>query len=211
MSTASLPSDEPMVDLLRQHGPTSIAQLAESLEVTATAVRQRLGRLMAAGLVARETVRHGRGRPVHVYQLTPKAMAQQGSNFADLAVALWREIAAMEPGEVRTRLLQRVFARLSEQYRHELAGETLPEKLKSLRWMLRERGIAFDVVPDEGLPILSTHQCPYPGLADEDPSICEMERELFSKIVGEHLTLTHCRATGDACCSFVPQGCGTSS
>ncbi len=205
MTTSTLPNDEPALEVLRKQPQATIAQISRKLGVTATAVRQRLTRLMAAGLVDRDTVRHGRGRPVHLYKLTPRGRARQGSNFADLAGALWREIANVEPSEIRLPLLRRVLTRLSEQYRDELDGETLPEKLAGLRGLLRERGIAFDLDPSEALPILSTSQCPYPGLADDDPSICEWEREMFSKIVGQPLALSQCRAHGDACCQFVPQ------
>ena len=64
--------------------------------VTATAVRQRLQRLMAEGLIERHTERKGRGRPNHRYSLTEKGERSAGTNFSDLAVVLWEEIKAVD-------------------------------------------------------------------------------------------------------------------
>ena len=49
-------SDSVLVELLRTNGKTGVGELASSLQVTATAVRQRLERLMREGIVTREVV-----------------------------------------------------------------------------------------------------------------------------------------------------------
>ena len=63
-------SDICILDLLRKAGPLGVNDLAQATQVTATAVRQRLVRLMAQGLIDRELTRAGRGRPSHRYGLT---------------------------------------------------------------------------------------------------------------------------------------------
>ena len=67
-----LPSDGVVSDLLREQGEMTISALASHLDVTATAVRQRLTRLMKAGHVQRKAVTEGRGRPSHRYSLTER-------------------------------------------------------------------------------------------------------------------------------------------
>ena len=62
-----LHSDGPLLEMLRVEGQIGISDLEAGLGVTATAVRQRLERLMRAGLVERSTVARGRGRPSHAY------------------------------------------------------------------------------------------------------------------------------------------------
>jgi len=49
-------SDSVLVELLRTNGKTGVGELASALRVTATAVRQRLERLMREGIVTREVV-----------------------------------------------------------------------------------------------------------------------------------------------------------
>ena len=80
------------MDLLRITGPLGVSELADAMEVTPTAVRQRLTRLLAGEVIRREPVRNGRGRPKHRYWLTDKGIRRTGSNFDDLAIALWGEV-----------------------------------------------------------------------------------------------------------------------
>ena len=61
-------SDRAILDLIRREGPLTVAALAGRLGVTATAVRNRLTRLVEAGLVERQAEAGGRGRPRHAYR-----------------------------------------------------------------------------------------------------------------------------------------------
>ena len=103
--------------LLRRNGAVTISALVAEMGVTATAVRQRLQRLMADGLIERQAERKGRGRPNHRYSLTEKGEQSAGNNFADLATVLWEEIKSVEDPEIRRGLLKRIAGRLAERYR----------------------------------------------------------------------------------------------
>jgi predicted ArsR family transcriptional regulator len=96
-----LPSDAPLLEMLRVEGRAGISELEAGLGVTATAVRQRLERLMRSALVERSTVSRGRGRPSHVYSLTDKGRRVGGDNFQDLALVLWREVRTVSDPAVR--------------------------------------------------------------------------------------------------------------
>src|SRR5688572_18509930 len=101
MSTAPETSDLQFLDLLRKHSALSVSQLIERTGVTATAVRQRLNRLLRDGLVERKAQAVPRGRPSHKYQLTELGRQSAGANFADLAVALWQEVREIKDREIR--------------------------------------------------------------------------------------------------------------
>ena len=79
-------SDEAVLDLLRERDSLGVSQLAEELAVTATAVRQRLSRLMAQGYVARHAEKAGRGRPSHRYRLTKDGYRKAGTTCP---ISLW--------------------------------------------------------------------------------------------------------------------------
>ena len=89
MSTEVVNSDVTILDLLRKMEPMGISELALATNVTATAVRQRLNRLMGQGYIERFAEKVGRGRPSHQYRLTKAGRRKTGANFADLAIALW--------------------------------------------------------------------------------------------------------------------------
>ncbi len=73
---------------LRRGGPTSPDQLAAGLGASRTGVLQQLRALEAAGLVTRQTVRHGVGRPRHLYDVTPMRRRSFPSNYDGLAAGL---------------------------------------------------------------------------------------------------------------------------
>ena len=81
MSTQTETSDKQMLDLLRRHGAVTISALVAEMGVTATAVRQRIQRLMADGLIERQTEKKGRGRPNHRYSLTEKGEQSAGTTL----------------------------------------------------------------------------------------------------------------------------------
>ena len=205
-------SDVGLLDLLRKVSPQTVNQLAEAMQVTATAVRQRLTRLMGQGLVERAVQSGGRGRPSHQYRLTDEGRRRTGANFADLAVALWQEIREIQDPEVRRGLLRRISRRLAEQYADQVRGETIEEKMESLAALFAEKRIPFEVERGQsGLPILNAVACPYPELAEQDRGICAMERLLFEEVLGEEMRLSACRLDGAGCCEFEPRGHGQGS
>lgn len=211
MTDDIIPSDIAILDLLRKAESLGISDLASVMKVTATAVRQRLTRLMAQGYIDRATTRAGRGRPSHQYRLTAKGRRKTGSNFADLAIALWQEVSAVHDIEVRRGLLQRLANRLADGYADQIAGETIDEKMESLAVLFGERKVPFTVTHVEGkLPILTALACPYPDLAEQDRTICSMEKILFSQLLGEQVSLSQCRLDGESCCTFEVRAVGTS-
>jgi DeoR family suf operon transcriptional repressor len=210
-------ADGALVDLLRVGTPLGVGDLAASLGVTATAVRQRLDRLMRTGLVERTTVPRPRGRPAHVYSLTPLGRRTGGDNFRDLAVVLWREIRGVREPSVRRGLLSRIGAAMAGMYRGEVQGDTSGDRLRSVAAILQSREISCDVaVPQAdpraelagGLPVLTSYACPYPDLAEQDRGICAAERLMLQDLVGAPVALSDCRLDGGTCCRFTVGAAG---
>jgi predicted ArsR family transcriptional regulator len=197
-------NEQAVLDLIRYQGPASVAQLCDYLQVTATAVRQRLSTLVAAGLLERVVVRQERGRPVHQYQLTREGMAAMGDNLADLAEALWLEVIHIADPQTRQSVIQGVLGRLTEKYRDQIAGRTLTERLQSIAELFRRRRIPFVVEADDRQATLRIAGCPYPQLSDHSEEICQLEQQLVVRLLNEPLALSHCTcdATGGQCCTF---------
>ncbi len=196
--------DLQLIESLRL-APMSISQLGEALDVSANAVRQRLNRLMAAGLISRKTQSEGRGRPHHQYQLTEAGHRTAGDNFPDLAKALWQEIDAIEDPKVRQTLLTGAMRRLLDSYELEVVGETVEDRLVSIQKFFDDRGVPIVIEKnnsDDNLPVLRVLECPYPGLDDQDNHFCELEKQLFAKVIGSPVRLCQCQKDGDSCCSF---------
>lgn len=199
--------DLQLIESLRL-APKSISELGEALDVSANAVRQRLNRLMAADLISRQTRVEGRGRPHHQYELTNSGRRTAGDNLPDLAKALWREIEAIEDPKIRQALLTGAMRRLLESYESEVVGQTIEDRLVSIQKFFDDRGVPISIERNDGdgqptgLPTLRVLECPYPDIDDPDNHFCELEKQLFAKVVGSPVSLCQCRKDGDSCCSF---------
>jgi len=202
MAEAFISSDVAILDHLRKRRAMSVVELSAEMQVTATAVRQRLTRLLAQGYIERTAERAGRGRPSHAYRLTAKGRRKAGSNFTDLAMVLWQELRAIKDPEIRRGLLARVSQRLVESYAGRVKGATTADRMQSLAELFVQREIPFEASVEGGLPVLTAHACPYPELAEQDKSICAMERMMFSELLGEDVHLEQWRLDGAPCCTF---------
>jgi predicted ArsR family transcriptional regulator len=198
-------SDRALLDLIRRSGPVTVVEMTASLGVTGTAIRNRLARLIAAGLVERQAEHKGRGRPRHTYQVSVEAQKRLGQNYTDLALVLWEELmSTIADRKLRRLMFLRVTDRLAEIYRGQVSGQEWEGRLVQLTNLLHDRGVEAEVARDAGgaIPILRQHSCPYYELAQADPAICALERKMFEKVLGRSLRLSQCRLDGDRFCDF---------
>lgn len=221
MSYPSETSDARILELLAERGSLGVSELSELNRVTATAVRQRLARLMDQGLVGRETARASRGRPSHRYQLTELARRQAfeaqgagetqgaakgerrpGNNFPDLALALWEEVRAIRDPDVRRGLFARLAARLTRAYGARVNGDSLDTRLEQVREVFAERRVPMEIEAHASGRQLTVVNCPYPELAERDRGVCAMEKMLLSELLETPMRLSTCRLDGHACCQF---------
>lgn len=205
---------------LRGGNMLAIGDLTEALGVTATAVRQRIDRLLASGLVERHKEVTGRGRPSYRYQLTVLGHQRAGANPGELADAMWREIVGIEDETLRERLVNGVASRLGKQFASRVQETTngtaafnemtFSQRMQKLSTVMSEQEIETDVrVVDRGqLPILDITSCPYPTLtaASENRSMCKLEEQMISEALGQRVQLSSCRLDGDDCCQFSAVG-----
>lgn len=209
-SPAARSVDRPLLDALRCHDTLGVTDLTELLGITATAVRQRLKRSIKAGLVEEVSAPYRaarRGRPRLGYRLTATGQQTAGDNFHDLATVLWQEIRGIRAPEVRRGLLGRIGKALAATYSEQVRGSTPLQRIDSVAGLLRDRGVVCSVAEEVAadgsiLPVLTSHSCPYPDLAEHDRGICAAEQTMLEDLVGESVRLTDCRLDGGDCCRF---------
>ena len=206
MKAAIDPNDRQFLNRLQRMEGGTVHEICAEIGVTATAIRQRLTRLQGQGFVTREAVRCGRGRPHHVYRITTGGLRELGDNYADLAAVLWKEMNNIEPPEVRAQVLGRVQQAMVAQYGQVVRSDSLKERFYELKTALVERGFDVEIDDSGPLPILRENNCPYLELAGSDSSICELEQEVFERVLGVEVKLTQCCLEGAHCCEFQPIG-----
>lgn len=214
MTTATPPATSPsslrreILLRLRQNGPASPDQLADQLGASRTGVLQQLRALEVAALVSRQTIRHGVGRPRHLYDVTAEAQDLFPSNYDGLASSLL--------GAVRTiggeDLLDELFAARSRQLGNRIRtrmAERLPDdapmadRVRELAVIQDEQGyIAAAEVDADGAIRLVEHNCAIFHVAKGTPAACRAELELFRDVLGVAVVRETHIAAGDRCCTY---------
>ena len=194
--------DQQFVRTLQGLGPVSVSELCDELGVTATSIRQRLARLQASGLVAREKEAHGRGRPIHRYRVTESGLRELGSNYADLAVLSWSEVSAIRHEPTREQVFASIRSKLVARFGGAGSDGSLGDRVQKLAGSLESAGLDVGVGGDDLLPVLKGCSCPYPDISSQDDSICQLEREVFAEVLGADVELTARCVDGHSCCEF---------
>jgi predicted ArsR family transcriptional regulator len=193
---------------LRLDGPSSPDQLADRLGASRTGVLQQLRALEAARLVSRQTVRHGVGRPRHLYDVTADAQDLFPSNYDALAAGLLAAIEAVGGDD----LLDQVFAarrrQLGARVREHMAEHVAPdasleERVRELAVIQADQGYLADAtIASDGRIVLTEHNCAIYNIATGSPAACQAELELFSEVLGADVVREQHIAGGDRCCSY---------
>ncbi|MER5734794.1 MULTISPECIES: metalloregulator ArsR/SmtB family transcription factor [unclassified Streptomyces] len=192
------------------HGPSTVADLAERLGLTQAAVRRHLDALVAEQVVeAREKRVYGartRGRPAKVFALTDCGRDAFDQSYDALAVEALRWIERNAGGEAAVA----AFAR----DRIEAQAEAYREAVESVEPERRAEALAKALTADgyaataRNAPVgeqLCQHHCPVAHVAEQYPQLCEAETEIFSRLLGTHVQRLATIAHGDGVCTtFIP-------
>jgi len=199
---------------LRRDGPLSPDELVSRLGISRTAVLQQLHGLETGGLVARRAVRHGVGRPRHLYEVTTAAQTAFPSSYDRLSEGLLQAIEAVGGrallNEVfRTRrdlLAARASQRLAEA---GLADAPLAERVALLARIQDELGylasaevaVGPDGTPD-GVVRLHEYNCAIHAIATSHPDACRCEIGWFRDVLGARVVRETHIAAGARSCTY---------
>ncbi|MFJ8665998.1 helix-turn-helix transcriptional regulator [Streptomyces sp. NPDC093600] len=196
------------------HGPSTVADLAQRLRLTQAAVRRHLDTLVAENVVeAREKRVYGartRGRPAKIFALTDCGRDAFDQSYDTLAVDALRWIEKSAGGGAAGEAAVAAFAR----HRLEAQAETYREAVESADPDQRTEALAKALSADgyaataRNAPVgqqLCQHHCPVAHVAEQYPQLCEAETEVFSRLLGTHVQRLATIAHGDGVCTtFIP-------
>jgi predicted ArsR family transcriptional regulator len=193
---------------LRRHGPSSMDEIGGRLAMGRAAVLQQLRALEAAGLVARQSVRHGVGRPRHRYEVTADAQGLLPTNYDGLATGVIGAIEAVGGAMLlaqvfearRTEARDRVVARMADRLP---AGAPLIDRVRELAVIQDEQGYLCEAtLSTDGSIHLAEYNCAIHHVATGHPTACLSELELFRDVLGADVVRESHIMSGDRCCSY---------
>ena len=174
---------------LRRAGPSSPHAIAAALRASRSGVAQQLRALEGAGLVSRTAVRHGVGRPRHLYDVTEDAQDLFPSNYEGLASGLIAAVIELG-GDA---LLDDVMAARSRQSGAALrdllaealpADATLPDRVRELARLQDGLGYLAEAQVDGDAIRLVQYNCAVHDIARVNRAACRAELAMFRDLLG---------------------------
>ncbi len=193
---------------LRRDGPSTPDQLAAMIGASRTGVLQQLRALEATNFVRRQTVRHGVGRPRHLYELTGDAQELFPSNYDGLAEGLLAAIGAVGGQDLIEQVFRARRRQIGERVRQRLDDRLGPDapladRVRELAVLQDEQGYLADAVLQlDGTIRLREHNCAILDVARGEGSACEAELAMFRDVLGVDVVRETHIASGDRCCSY---------
>ncbi len=204
-----------------EHGPISAAELGDMLGFTPAAVRRHLDHLSRSGVIEVKRVARagaGAGRPARRYVLSSQGQSTLGNDYLDIAALALKQLKEMAGEEaVRAFAVER-FADMERRYAPEIeqAGPDITARARALSEALSRDGFVASAASIEAkapLPAaLSSVQlcqghCPIQQLAAQFPVFCDVETEVFSRLVGVDVRrLSTLARGGHVCTTHIPTG-----
>jgi predicted ArsR family transcriptional regulator len=193
---------------LRRDGPSTPDQLAASIGASRTGVLQQLRALEATHFVRRETIRHGVGRPRHLYDITEDAQELFPTNYDGLAAGLLAAIDAVGGPSLIEQIFEARRRQAGEWVRRQIEDRVEPtgclfDRVSALAAVQDEQGyLAVAVLDPDGTIRLREHNCAILDIAQGQRSACEAEIELFRDVLDADVVRESHIVAGDRCCTY---------
>ena len=194
-----------LLTLLRE-GPLTPETLAARVDLSRTAVLHQLRVLAEAGLVDRTSLRHGVGRPRHLYDVTPRAQGLVEANYPGFARLVLDGIQSVGGTAlladvfeaIRRVQVERIRARFAAQ---GLVSAPLAERARALAAYQRSQGFFAEVTNGNALR-LRQRNCPFLQVVAGEPSACDIELGLLRDVLEAEVTREASIASGDRSCVY---------
>ena len=202
-SAALSPTQRRVLVALKRKGDATAGELADTLEISSSAVRQHLRALRSAGLITASQDRGQPGRPADRYHATDHAEPLFVATDSSLSVELLEHIEEEDP-ELVNRVFDRRRRRLVENARDKLTGKTVAERVDVLTNMLDEQGYLADCEKaDHNRYRINLHSCPLWTVATRYTQACTTEVEFIRDLLPDAKVdrVTH-KTAGAHTCSY---------
>ncbi|HYD88980.1 MAG TPA: methanogen output domain 1-containing protein [Vitreimonas sp.] len=188
--------------LLQQKDGLTIDQMASSLGITRSAVREHVSalerdRLIAGGPLALSTG----GRPGRRYALTDRGLALFPKQYDLMARLLLESLTQRLGGAEAERELRSLGSQLGAQTRAKVGAGNLSERARAAAEVMRELGYQSSVRED-ATPSIEALNCVFHELARRNPSVCALDLSLIETITDARVEHRACMARGDNACVF---------
>jgi predicted ArsR family transcriptional regulator len=182
VNAAPSPTQRRVLEALKRHGEATADELAATLEVSPSAVRQHLGALRAAGLIESRQQRGHTGRPAERYRATARTEPLFVTP-ADLSIELLELVDDEDPSLV-DRVFERRRAALVEQAQQRLDADSVEARVAQVTELMDAQGYLtdFEQVGD-GHYRINLHNCAIWSVASRFRQACASELAFMKAVL----------------------------
>lgn len=178
----------------------SIAELAESLDISENAVRGHVAAAERDGLVRQAGVQRSTGgKPARLYELSPGAEELFPKAYALVFTELVRTLREEDGADAVMERLRRVGRRLGARADAGKGGGAAG--VAAAAALLESIGGSVEVLEASHGWTIQANGCPLSGLITEDPGVCALAEALVAEVTGRPVTET-CQKSGRPRCAF---------
>ena len=194
-----------IIEILKENGTATVAELADRLEMAQVSVRHHLDILMGEDLVSCTGVRrhNGAGRPSQIYELTASAMKLFPQRHQALVSGILTELKALLPADQVRDLFRRLAEKTSREAPGATPGQPLEVRLAQIAEFLTEKGYAARWEARADGYELYVCNCPYAGVSEQHAELCLMDQTMMQHLIPGAIRVESHALDGASRCTYV--------
>ena len=193
-----------IIALLRR-GTLTISQVADRLELTASAVRVHMRALEQLGLVKHAGLARGLNRPAAIYGLAPGVDQLLCGAYVPFVANLLHAIDEERSATEVAALMHRTGRRLAMRYGH--APGTLRQRAQAASGILNDLGALTEVETAPGRLALRGFDCPLAAAVYDSPAVCGAMESFVAELVRAPAAIAALMNGRPRCCfEILPTG-----
>ena len=199
-------SKKHLLEILKREGERSLTELSGDLGISKMAVLKHLAVLEDKGLVERSFRAQGRGRPRAHFRLTPRATRLFPEAYTHLTLCALRFIEERRGREAVVRLLRQRAQEVYQANAGRFESDDFADRVRALIALREEDGYMAERgrIGKNSAEVLE-HNCPIMAVAEKYGEACEVEVDLFEKLLHADVEASHRVVAGDPVCRFLVQ------
>lgn len=165
--------------------PRTISELSELLNLTRTAVKHQLNKLLQDGLVVEGDMRRMEkaGKPAREFKIAPGSEDANSSAYIPFIVGLLETLPNHLEKQDRVKLFETIGRNMASH-----AGlpekESVKERLKDAINLVNTLGASAELVEEDSQLMIKNMSCPLASAVREEPCVCDAVASFFSKATG---------------------------
>ncbi|MEZ4767912.1 MAG: ArsR family transcriptional regulator [Caldilineales bacterium] len=197
-----------ILEILKEQGDLTVAELARQLGMAPVSVRHHLDVLQAEQLICSPRVRRRGtvGRPRQVYALTEAANAYFPRNHGMLAARLLEELKAILPPAQLQSVFESLADGLAADARPLQPDATPKQRVERAVEYLNDKGYLARYELSDDRYVIYTLNCPYQGIAEHHRELCAMDKRLLERLLGTSAVVINRMSEGGCRCAYQAEG-----